>query len=118
MYGVPKDLDLHRLRGVELHMIWVSRYDVQFVFYDSTRVMAMHELVVRRNGADISTWSSERGWSSPAFQELLHEMVISYGVPDEHTLTIQFGRGHELVIREHEDFDSIQIIPTNPHVVL
>lgn len=109
MYGVPKDIDLHRLRSVELHMIWIGRYDVHFVFYDATRIAAMHEVVVRRHGVDVAVWTEEKGWSSAAFQELLHEMVVSYAVPDAHTLTIQFGRGHELVIREHEQWESIQI---------
>lgn len=118
MYGVPRDLDLHRLQNVELHVIWVSRYDVHFVFYDGTRVMAMHKVTVRHDGRDVATWSEEGGWSSAAFQQLLHETVVSYRVPDEHTLTIQFGRGHELVIREHEEYESIQIFGKEPHIVI
>lgn len=110
MYRIPTDLDLSSIIGADLNLIGMGKYDVQFHFDTHTTICLQSEAFILADGQIISSWSETNNWSTIEFQRALNQSVLSYSIPNEHTIEIVLTGNLSLRLVDSSDqYESMQI---------
>ena len=101
MHGVPQDLDLSFLLGLELFQICFGRHDMGLNFDRETSIMVLSQLSIGASDADLMR-VSQFGEVYPDLFELIGSAICAVErLEGGKTLSLQFTNGR--ILQLHDD---------------
>ena len=108
MYRIPKKLNLSKVNGAFTTQICIGPYDIQFEIGD-VHFAIQSEIRLKKNGEQVAVWQ-EGDWPSAEFFNVMNVDVVSYNIPNDREIIINFENGYSLHIYDNSDqYESMQI---------
>jgi hypothetical protein len=117
MYGIPADLNLSKLIGIQIKGINVVEFMTVIQFEDGTTICIEGEAKITKNDVVITQWKQESGWNTNQYALMIGKLVSSYEVITPRELVINLMEGLQIHIFDNSnEYESFHIYPEGIHI--